>query len=446
MTAIAYALGVLLFALGVAVSIGLHEFGHLIPGKLFNVRVSEYFVGFGKTIWSKRIGETEYGLKAIPLGGYCKLIGMLPPDERRGTGEEQDVAEGERIRARSTGMFSQLMDDARSAEYELVQPGDEDRLFYKLPWWKRVIIMGSGVAINLVLAFLLFAAVFMGHGTLVAKPEVATVSKCVVAVQADADGAQRACTASDPESPAAEAGLEPGDRIAAFNGTRITTYAQLQRLIRANGDGAASLGVVRDGRDLTLSTDTTVSVRPGTDDPRTVSRVGFLGITPLQVTERQGIGYVVDTMASATWDTLKTLGALPVKVYHVARAALGLEQRDPNGPMSVVGAGRVAGEITSQDQVSVADRFFSVMLIIAGLNLFLGLFNLVPLPPMDGGQIAPTLYEAARRGWARLRRRPDPGFVDAAKLLPLTYVMATLILLGSVVLILADIVAPVRLQ
>ncbi|GGF38628.1 putative zinc metalloprotease [Marmoricola endophyticus] len=444
MTVIAYVLGVLLFAVGVAVSIALHEFGHLIPGKLFNVRVSEYFVGFGRTIWSKRIGETEYGLKAIPLGGYCKLIGMLPPDERRGTEDEQDAQEGERVRSRSTGMFSQLMDDARSAEYELVQPGDEDRMFYRLPWWKRVIIMGSGVAVNLVLAVILFGAVFMGHGVLVAKPQVQAVSQCVIAVR---DGDQtRECTSADPQSPAAKAGLRAGDEITDFNGTRITDYAQLQKLIRGNGDGAARLGVVRDGERLTLTTDTTVSARPDPDDPETVSRVGFLGITPVQETERQGPGYVIDTMSSATWQTLKTLGRLPVEVYHVGRAALGLEERDPEGPMSVVGAGRVAGEITSQQQTPVVDRFFSVVLIIAGLNLFLGLFNLVPLPPMDGGQIAPTLYEALRRGWARLRRRPDPGFVDAAKLLPLTYVMATLILVGSVVLILGDILAPVTLQ
>ena len=151
-------------------------------------------------------------------------------------------------------------------------------------------------------------------------------------------------------------------------------------------------------------------------------------------------------MADGTWETVKALASMPVKLYHVGRAALGLEERDQNGPMSVVGAGRVAGELASQHEAPAADRFFSLLLLLAGLNLFLGMFNLVPLPPLDGGPMAATLYEAVRRGIARLLRRPDPGTVDSAKLLPVTYVMAGLILVMSVVLIYADIVAPVSLS
>ena len=151
-------------------------------------------------------------------------------------------------------------------------------------------------------------------------------------------------------------------------------------------------------------------------------------------------------MASGTWATVQALASMPVKIYHVGRAALGLEKRDVTGPMSVVGAGRVAGELSSAKELSPSDRFFSVVLLIAGLNLFLGMFNLVPLPPLDGGPIATTLSEAARRGVARLRHKPDPGFVDSAKLLPVTYVMAAVILLASIVLIYADIVAPVSLS
>jgi membrane-associated protease RseP (regulator of RpoE activity) len=150
-------------------------------------------------------------------------------------------------------------------------------------------------------------------------------------------------------------------------------------------------------------------------------------------------------MADGTWETLKTIAALPQKVYHVALAAIGVEERDPNGPMSVVGAGRVAGEMASEDRLPVLDRFFSVITLLAGLNLFLGLINLVPLPPFDGGGIATTLYETVRRAFARMLGRPDPGGVDSAKLLPVTYVMAVLILVMSVILIYADIVAPVSL-
>jgi membrane-associated protease RseP (regulator of RpoE activity) len=437
MTVLMYALGVVLFVIGLAASIGLHELGHLIPGKLFDVKVTQYFIGFGRTLFSRRKGETEYGVKAIPFGGYVKLVGMLPP------APEQDP---DAVRSTRTGMFSQLVSDARSAEYELVEEADKDRLFYKLPWWKRIIIMGSGVMTNLVIAFLLFAVVFMGHG--VAKPTttVRDVSQCVIAVtKANMNGPERKCLPSDPEAPAKAAGILPGDRIVAFNGRRITDWTVLQAAIRGNENGAATVVVERNGRQLTLHTNTTVSPRIDPAHPKTISRVGFLGITPDQRYERQGPGFVVSFMANGTWQTVKALGSMPVKLYHVGKAALGLEHRDPNGPIGVVGAGRVAGELASEHQISLVDRFFSLVLLIAGLNLFLGMFNLVPLPPLDGGPIAATLYEAARRGIARLRHRPDPGFVDSAKLLPVTYVVAMLFILMSLVLVYADIVAPVSI-
>ncbi len=432
-----YTLGVLIFAIGVAVSIGLHELGHLVPGKLFDVKVTQYFVGFGRTLWSRRRGETEYGLKAIPLGGYCKLVGMVPPapDQEPGT-----------VRNRSTGMFSQLVDDVRAAEYEHVEPHDHDRLFYTKPWWQRVIIMGSGVAINLVIAFLLFGVVFMGYGVREATTTVNSVSQCVIAVtKANLDQPLRECTDADPVAPAQAAGFRPGDRFVSFNGEKVDEWAQVQREIRANGDQAATVVVERDGSRVTLSPRTVVSPRPNPENPEAITKTGFLGVTPTTTRERQGPGFVVTTMVDGTWQTLKAIGTLPPKVYHVALAAFGLEERDPNGPMSVVGAGRVAGEMASEDRATVGERFFSLLLLLAGLNLFLGMINLVPLPPFDGGGIATTLYEAARRGLARLLGRPDPGSVDSAKLLPVTYVMAGVILVVSVVLIFADIVAPVSL-
>ncbi len=437
MTVLMYLLGVVLFVFGVAFSIGAHELGHLIPGKLFGVKVTQYFVGFGRTVWSRRRGETEYGVKAIPLGGYVKLVGMLPPAPDRDPRE---------ARVSNTGMFSQLVSDARSAEYELVEEGDEDRLFYKLTWWKKIVVMVSGVMTNLVIAFALFAVVFMGHGVATPTTTVQDVSSCVVAVtQANANKPQRACTPADPVAPARAAGIRPGDRIVAFNGRAIRNWSQLQQAIRGNENGRATIVVERDGARRTLHTSTTVSARPNPDHPQRISKVGFLGVTPDVEYVRKGPGYVVSTMANGTWQTIKALGAMPVKLYHVGRAALGLEQRSQDSPMSVVGAGRVAGELASSNQVPVTDRLFSVVLLIAGLNLFLAMFNLVPLPPLDGGPIATTLYEAARRGIARVRKRPDPGFVDSAKLLPVTYVMAGVILVASLVLIFADIVAPVQI-
>ena len=438
MTALLYLVGVLLFAVGVAASIGLHEMGHLIPGKLFNVKVTQFFVGFGRTIWSKRKGETEYGVKAIPLGGYCKLVGMLPPEP------DQDP---HKVKDTRTGMFAQLVSDARSAEWELVDEADHDRLFYNKPWWKRVIIMGSGVAINLVLAFLLFVLAFSGYGVQQATTTVDTVSSCVIAVtETNRDQPPRTCTADDPVAPAKAAGFKAGDRIVSFNGTAVDSWSQVQKEIRSNGAEKATVVVERDGKRLTLRPSTVVSPRVDPNHPERITKVGFLGVAPTTERERQGIGYAVTTMADGTWQTLQAIGSMPVKVYHVGRAALGLEERDPTGPMSVVGAGRVAGEVASEHKISYADRFFSLVLLLAGLNLFLGLINLVPLPPFDGGGIAATLYETVRRWIARLLRRPDPGGFDSAKLLPVTYVMAGVILLVSVVLIFADIVAPISIS
>jgi membrane-associated protease RseP (regulator of RpoE activity) len=437
MTALLYLAGVVLFVVGLAISIGLHECGHMVFGKLFGVRVPQYFIGFGKTVWSTRRGETEYGVKAFPLGGYVKLVGMLPPGPRDTQGDEPL-----RLRKSNTGMFAQLVSDARASEYELIEEGDEDRVFYKLAWWRKVVVMGAGATVNVVIAFLLFGSVFMLHGVDQPTTTIGTVSDCVVAIHVD----QRVprCRPQDPVAPARRAGLEKGDRVVAFNGTRVSSYAQLQRLVRANEAGAATITVLRHGHRLTLHTDTAVNSLPSLqgDGSHTV-RAGFLGITPTMALVRKGPGYTLSTMGSYTWDTLTALGHLPQKLVGVAKAALGLQKRDPNSPMSVVGASRVAGQIASDQQISVGDRVATAVMLLGGVNLFVGMFNFVPLLPLDGGHIAGALYEALRRGIARLLGRPDPGYFDVARLLPVAYVIAGLLLVMTVLLVYADIVVPV---
>ena len=433
-TVLMYALGVVLLVVGIAVSIGLHELGHLVPAKRFGVKVTQYFVGFGNTVWSRRRGETEYGLKAVPLGGYVKLVGMLPP----GKGDRPG-----RIRKSNTGMFTQIISDARAAEYELVEPGDEDRLFYKLPWWKKVVVMAGGPTVNLVLAFLLFGGVFMLYGVDEPTTEVADVSDCVIAAsEAEPD---RRCTAEDPVAPAKKAGLRAGDEIVAINGVEVTSWEQLTGLIRDNEDGAATIVYERDGERRTTTTNTMVSPRPDLDEVGEFVEVGFLGVSPEFVREKKGPLFVITTMGDYTWRTIEAIGTLPVKLWEVGKAAVGITERADDSPMSVVGASRVAGEMTSDDRFPVEDRLISVAMLLGGVNLFVGMFNFVPLLPLDGGHIAGALYEAVRRGLARLRGRPDPGYFDTAKLLPVAYVMASVILVMSVVLIYADIVAPVRL-
>jgi RIP metalloprotease RseP len=186
-----YLLGVLLVVLGVGLSIGLHEIGHLVPAKKFGVRVPQYMVGFGPTLWSTKRGETEYGVKAIPLGGYIRMIGMFPP--RRGE-------DPNRIRVSSTGRLTQLMDEARDQSLSEVLPGDEDRVFYKLSVPKKVIIMLGGPTMNLLIAVVVFTGLFMLHGISQTSPVLQSVSKCVD-ISAAATSTRTSCTADMPLAP-----------------------------------------------------------------------------------------------------------------------------------------------------------------------------------------------------------------------------------------------------
>jgi membrane-associated protease RseP (regulator of RpoE activity) len=434
-TALIYTLGVVVFVLGVIASIALHELGHMLPAKRFGIKVTQYFVGFGNTLWSVERGETEYGIKSIPLGGYVKLVGMLPP--------EKAPVEGGRevVRDTNTGLFTQLVADARHAEYELVDESDADRLFYRKPWWQKLIVMAGGPLVNVAIAVVLFAVVLMGFGALTPTTTVQAVSDCAIT---DAE-VGRTCTPSDPVTPAKQAGLQPGDRFVSFNGERITSWEQLSGLIRANGDREARIVVDRDGREVAAEVPTAVLARTSLDDPERTEKVGFLGVTPTETMQRQGPGAVVDVMGEQVAATASAIAHLPVRMVEVTKAAFGAE-RPADGPISVVGASRVAGELVTVDEPTWSERAQRLLALLASLNLFLALFNFIPLLPLDGGHIAGALWEAIRRGWARLRRRPDPGYVDVAKLLPVAYVVGGILMVMSVILIYADIVNPVSIS
>ncbi|WP_280637405.1 site-2 protease family protein [Nocardioides sp. W7] len=452
MTALFYLLGVVIFAVAILVSIGLHELGHMIPAKKFGGKVTQYFIGFGPTVWSKRVGETEYGVKAIPLGGYVKIVGMLPPGATAAADEVTYDADGNqvtRVRKSNTGMFTQLISDARAAEWELVGPDDNDRLFYKLPWWKKVVVMAGGPTVNLLIAFFLFLLVFSTYGVKseevdAGPPVIAAVSECVIPYSESG----RDCLASDKISPALDAGLLPGDTVTSFNGTAITGWDQLRELIRDNEGGTATIGYERDGQSLTGTTSTTVEARPESETSETLREVGFLGVVPTTSvqTETGGVLFTLDQMGSMTVQTVEALATLPVKVWDVGQAILGLEERAVDSPVSIVGGGRLAGETVSHETFPVLDKTVFLVMLIAGFNFFIGMFNFVPLLPLDGGHIASALWEGLRRRIARLRRRPDPGYVDAAKLLPIAYVVASAMLVMGVVLIVGDLVVPLHLE
>jgi membrane-associated protease RseP (regulator of RpoE activity) len=428
--ALLYTLGVVLFALGLVASIALHEVGHMWPAKKFGVKVTQYFVGFGKTVWSTRRGETEYGVKAFPLGGFVKLVGMLPPEKG---------SDPTRIRKSNTGLFTQLISDARAAEYEHVQPGDEDRLFYRKPWWQKLIVMTGGPMVNVVLAFLILGGVWMGIGIGQLRPVVGDVEDCVI----PAAQAGRSCNAGDPLTPARQAGLQEGDRIVRFNGEHVNSWDELTVLIRGNAAGDASIGIVRDGEPMTLTTNTTVSPRPALNGSERLVDVGFLGVGPTLVYVPQGPGFVLAEMWNVTKATGEALLHVPEKMVGVFQTVFVGAEREQDSPVSVVGASRVAGEFASTEQLDVTGKVASGLALLGMVNMFVALFNFIPLLPLDGGHIAGALWEAVRRGFARLRGRPDPGYVDVAKLLPVAYAVAGVLLVMGVLLVYADFVAPI---
>ncbi len=447
-----YTLGTLFFVVAILASIGLHELGHMIPAKKFGGKVAQYFIGFGPTVWSKQVGETEYGVKAIPLGGYVKIVGMLPPGAAQLADEvEYDEAGNQTVKVRksNTGMFTQLISDARAAEWEHIRPEDSDRLFYRLAWWKKVIVMAGGPSVNILIAFFIFWGVFATHGNLErtdSEPVINVVAPCVV----PAAESHRECTADELKNhptPAAGAHLQVGDRFVSFNGTPISSWEEMQTAIRANDDSVATLGILRDGKLIDVRVKTQVEARPtDADHPDELVKVGFLGVEPVthDVIVKGGPIYTIGQMGVMTGRTVEALGTLPVKVWHVGLALFGLEERDRNGPVSIVGGGRMAGEVASADGFPLQDKILFLVGLVAGFNFFIGMFNFVPLLPLDGGHIAGALWEAVRRGVARLRRSPDPGYVDVAKLLPIAYIVAAAFLVMGVVLILADLIVPIH--
>jgi len=414
-------LGVIIFALGILVSVCLHEAGHLLTAKRFGMKATHYFAGFGPTVFSFRRGETEYGLKAIPAGGFVKIVGMTPLED--------------------------------------VPEADRDRAFWRFPLWQRTVVLVAGSMTHFALAVVIFffAAFTTGlpnpaaatFDPLEADPVVGQVSECVVQeFELARDGGLRACREGDPAGPARAAGLRGGDEIVAFDGAPITTYGELVETIRATPPGPVDVIYVRDGSRLTTAAELVATQRPALTDKtgkgpqRTVSAIGLSVQAPI-VTLEYG---VLAAAPASVWYlgqsvelTFEAVAKFPSKVPKLLDA-IGGEERDPETPISVVGASRVGGEAV---ELGLPIVFLA---LLGGLNVFIGVFNLFPLLPLDGGHVAIAWYERARSWVAARRGRPDPGRVDYNKLLPLTYVV--LLVFGGLTLLTltADIVNPITLR
>ncbi|WP_432513654.1 M50 family metallopeptidase [Kineococcus sp. SYSU DK001] len=433
-----WVVGILAAAVGVAVSIALHEVGHLLPAKRFGVKVTQYMVGFGPTLWSRRRGETEYGVKAVPLGGYIRMVGMFPPGP-----------DG-RLRASSTGRWALMAEEARQASAVEVEPGEEHRAFYRQAVWKRLLVMFGGPLVNLVLALVLTAVAVSAIGRPGYVPTLSAVSQCVLPATSTAT----TCTDADPAAPGAAAGLRPGDEVVEFDGAPVRDWESLSAAIRERGGQAVDLVVLRDGQRVPLTVTPVLTQRAVLDargEPTGQTReVGFLGVSPSIAVVRTDLTEVPAVVGQQVGQVAGIVLRLPQRLYDVAQAAFGSAPRDPDGPIGVVGIGRLAGELNAQPAVipgdELAERTSRLVSLLAGLNVALFVFNMVPLLPFDGGHIAGGLWEVVKKGVFRLRRRPDPGPVDVAKAMPVAYGVSILLVGMSVLLLYADIVRPVTLD
>ncbi|HEY0572694.1 MAG TPA: site-2 protease family protein [Pseudonocardia sp.] len=394
-----FALGVLLFAVGIGLSIALHEAGHMWSAKAFGMRVRRYFIGFGPKVFSFRRGDTEYGLKWIPAGGFCDIAGMTALDP--------------------------------------VTTEEAPRAFFKKATWKRVVVLSAGSGMHFLIGIVLLYVLAVAGALPNSTPVVAQVAECVPPATTAA-GALPTCQPGQP-APAKAAGMQVGDVITSVAGTPVSSTNEAQTIIQGKR-GPVPVVVERAGRPVTLTIDVVpmTSVDPTTKASTTTGRIGvsfpfYQVLNP--VTAVPATFLFTGEMFSATWQGLIMF---PEKVPAVLKA-IGGAPPDVNRPVSVVGASIIGGDAAQAGQWA----FF--LLLLAALNFFVGVFNLVPLLPLDGGHIAVNLYERARDSVRRRLGKAKMPPVDYTRLLPVTY--AFILVLGAISLltITADIVNPIRL-
>ncbi|MBU3646244.1 MAG: site-2 protease family protein [Candidatus Nanopelagicaceae bacterium] len=389
-------IGVLAFVAALLLSVMVHEYGHYATARRYGMRVTEFFLGFGKRIWSTQRGETEFGLKAIPAGGYCKISGM--------------------------SMNEPLEDDVKH------------RAFYLASTPKKLVVLGAGSFLHFILGFVLLFTLFAGVGTSQVLPKVSQVVDCVPSTSE--------CTANDPISPAKQVGILPGDEIIGVNGVKMN-WDEVGKILRGSAQKPITLIVLRDNQELNIE------VIPATRVVEGESR-GFLGIINEYGLVRKNpisaIGDSVEASVAIFQGSLKALVGLPAQIPALVRQTFLGEERQADGLVGIVGVARASGETVSSGVLTTGEKFATFLLIVASLNIFVGIFNLLPILPLDGGHMAVALYEGGRRKFAQLRGRPDPGFVDVEKLTPITMVVFLALAFLTLLLLFADIFNPINLN
>jgi len=391
-----FLLGVVIFVLALLISIMLHETGHFLFAKKFHMKVTQYFVGFGPTLWSRQRGETEYGVKAIPLGGFVKIVGMTTLEE--------------------------------------VDPADEARSFRRQPGWQRAIVLAAGSFMHFALAFVLLFFLAVGVG-IQNTTVIGAVSPCLPQTVKALDSG--ACARGLPRSPAAAGGIRSGDKIVSIGGRPVSNWTQLGDAIRAQPAGQPLAVVVdRSGRQLTLS------VTPGTVSGRHGSYLGIEDKIFQRIGPVSAVAYAGSTFATVIEESGQAVSKLPAALPDLFAKD---RAKTAGGQVSsIVGAADDAGQVVQAGggwQYTVE----ALLLIIISLNIFIGAFNLLPLLPLDGGHLAVLFYERIRAWLARLRGRPDPGMVDMQRLIPVSAGVFVLLIGLAVLLMAADIFNPVHL-
>ena len=392
-------LGVLAFIVALLTSVMIHEAVHYITAKRFGMKVTEFFLGFGQKIWSTQRGETEFGLKAIPAGGYCKIVGMSPREE--------------------------------------LSPEDADRAFIKGSVGQRLIVLGAGSFLHFVIGFILLITLFAGVGVTSVTNQVQKVSECVP------QSATEVCSATSTPSPAKNAGVLAGDKLVKINGQSFKQWSDAVAVIRANAGKQIQITVDRNGQQIPLTVTPATRMVDGkaVGVLGVINEIGTVRFNPIVATQKS-VKFGCDILSNS----INSLIKLPSKIPDLLAQTFGGKTRDPEGLVGVVGVARVSGETASTGKLTTNEKIATFILIVASLNIFVGMFNLLPLLPLDGGHMAVAIADGIRNFWASRRGKPRPAPIDVERLTPITLVVFVFMAALSIVLLAADIFNPIRLN